>query len=208
MIDNLHLIKPLLTFDRPGDFYYLMVLKRKKDQPAGERDNHQSVRTIKSYCIDSLEYLDRRYDEIRGLCELFAARAYIHVRGDNHHDVSLNMMVELATRIKNGVVDHRGLFDSVVSQVKTKEKRWVVDVDTTDPLYLEAVTSAVESCRPGGPKVVAVVPTLSGHHLITERFDVLEFERVMSPHGPVPDVQKRNPTCLFVPDSLISAHVS
>jgi hypothetical protein len=37
---------------------------------------------------------------------------------------------------------------------------------------------------PEGPKVVAVVPTLSGYHLITERFDVLEFERVMSLYGP------------------------
>jgi hypothetical protein len=208
MIDNLHLIKPLLTFERPDDFYHLMVLKRKKDQPAGERDNHQSVRTIKSYCISSLEYLDRRYDEIRGLCELFAARAYIHVQGQNHRDLSMEMLVELATRIKNGVVDQMGLFDSVVGQVKTKEKRWVVDVDTTDPLYLEAVTSAVESCRPEGPKVVAVVPTLSGYHLITERFDVLEFERVMSLYGPVPDIQKKNPACLFVPDSLMSAHVT
>ena len=46
MINNLELIKPLLNFENPGDFYMLYVFKRKKDQPEGERDNHQSVRTI------------------------------------------------------------------------------------------------------------------------------------------------------------------
>jgi hypothetical protein len=89
MINNLELIKPLLNFESKGDFYSLMILKRKKDQPEGERDNHQSVRTIKSYCIESIEYLEKRYDEIKTLCEIFKARAYIHVQKQNHKDVSL-----------------------------------------------------------------------------------------------------------------------
>ena len=63
MINNIALVKPLLDFSEKGDFYMLYVLKRKKDQPEGERDNHQSVRTIKTYCIESLEHLDRRYEE-------------------------------------------------------------------------------------------------------------------------------------------------
>jgi len=62
MIDNIELIKLLLNFSEPGDFYMLYVFKRKKDQPEGERDNHQSVRTIKTYCVDSIEYLDKRYE--------------------------------------------------------------------------------------------------------------------------------------------------
>ena len=65
MIDNLEIIKPLLTFDNEGDFYQLYVFLRKKDQPEGEKDNHQSVRTIKSYCVTSTEYLDKRYGEIK-----------------------------------------------------------------------------------------------------------------------------------------------
>jgi hypothetical protein len=93
------LIKPLLNFENEGDFYMLYVFKRKKDQPEGERDNHQSVRTIKTYCVDSVEYLEKRYDEIKQLCEMFKARAYIHVQKQNHKDVSLEMMVSLAERM-------------------------------------------------------------------------------------------------------------
>jgi hypothetical protein len=108
MIDNLEVIKPLLNFSEKGDFYFLLILKRKKDQPEGERDNHQSVRTIKTYCIDSVEYLEKRYDEIKQLCEMFKARAYIHVQKQNHSDVSLDMLVLLAERIKNGVKNQKG----------------------------------------------------------------------------------------------------
>ncbi len=93
MIDNIEQIKQLLNFENKGDFYMLYVFKRKKDQPEGEKDNHQSVRTIKSYCVSSIEYLERRYDEIKQLCEMFKARAYIHVQKQNHKDVSLNMML-------------------------------------------------------------------------------------------------------------------
>lgn len=202
MIDNIDLVRPLLNFEEEGDFFMLYVMVRKKDQPEGERDNHQSVRTIKTYCVKSPEYLERRYDEVRALCEHFRARAYIHVQRQNHRDVSLEMMVELANRIKNGVTDQRGLFDSVVGQVRTREKRWVVDVDSKDPEYLRAVADALRAARPEGPKVLATLPTRSGHHLITTRFDVAEFARVMSAHGPVPDIQKKNPALLFFPDAL------
>ena len=132
MIDNLNLIKPLLNFSKPGDFYMLYVFKRKKDQPEGERESNQSVRTIKTYCIDSIEHLERRYEEIKQLCEMFKARAYIHVQKQNHQDVSLEMMMALAERIRNGVQNQKGLFDSVVGQIKTQEKRWIVDIDTRD----------------------------------------------------------------------------
>src|SRR5210317_517562 len=113
-INNIELIKDLLNFEQKGDFYMLYVFKRKKDQPEGERDNHQSVRTIKTYCIDSIEYLEKRYDEIKQLCEMFKARAYIHIQKQNHSDVSLEMLSALATRIKNSQHRQKHLFESVV----------------------------------------------------------------------------------------------
>ena len=136
MIDNLEIIKELLNFTDEGDFYMLYVFKRKKDQPEGEKDNHQSVRTIKTYCVESVEYLEKRYDEIKQLCEMFKSRAYIHVQKQNHKDVSLNMMVALAQRIQDGNHKQKGLFDSVVGQIKTHEKRFIVDVDSKNELYL------------------------------------------------------------------------
>ena len=224
MIDNLELIKPLLNFEEKGDFYMLYVLKRKKDQPEGERDNHQSVRTIKTYCIKSIDHLEKRYDEIKMMCEMFKARAYIHVQKQNHRDVSLNMMVALAQRIQDGNLEQQSLFDSVVGQLKTLEKRWIIDIDTKDEEAVSKIINIINNhCRPfvtraeihthkvDGTvevtndyvsKIIAVIPTKSGYHLITERFDVMTFNKIMSLQGDVPDIQKKNPTLLFLPKSL------
>ena len=199
MVDNLHLIKPLLNFEKySGDFYMLYVFKRKKDQPEGERDNHQSVRTIKTYCIESIEHLDHRWDEIVQMCEMFKARAYIHIQKQNHMDVSLNMMVALAQRIQDGNTNQKGLFDSVVGQIKTQEKRWIVDIDTKDEIVREDIRAFINGLRPEGYKCICEIPTKNGYHLITERFDVLEFKKKY----PEIDIQKKNPTLLYYPKSL------
>jgi hypothetical protein len=198
MIDNIEQIKKLLNFTNEGDFYYCLILKRKKDQPEGERDNHQSVRTIKSYCVDSIEYLEKRYDEIKQLCEMFKARAYIHVQKQNHFDVSLNMMVALAQRIQDGNHKQQGLFDSVVGQLKTYEKRWIVDIDVSDYHAVYEVTKFISTLKPEGSKVESVIPTKNGYHLITKRFDVKTFGEKY----PDIDIQKKNPTLLYLPNSL------
>ncbi len=198
MIDNINVVKSLLNFSEPGDFYMLYVFKRKKDQPEGERDNHQSVRTIKTYCVDSLEYLDKRYDEIKQLCEMFKARAYIHVQKQNHRDVSLEMLSTLAQRIKNGAQVQKGLFDSVVGQIKTQEKRWIIDIDTKNKQFLRDITMDLMEIQPVGGKVEKVVPTKNGFHLITQKFNVMEFKNLY----PDVDIQKKNPTLLYYPNVL------
>ena len=198
MIDNIKEIKELLNFSDKNDFYMLYVFKRKKDQPEGERDNHQSVRTIKTYCIDSIEHLDKRYDEIKQLCEMFKARAYIHVQKQNHNDVSLEMMMSLAERIKNGVKNQKGLFDSVVGQIKTQEKRWIIDIDTKDKQFLRDVTMNLMAIQPISNKVEKVIKTKNGFHLITCKFNVMEFKKLY----PDVDIQKKNPTLLYLPSSL------
>jgi hypothetical protein len=198
MIDNIDVVKSLLNFTEPGDFYMLYVFKRKKDQPEGERDNHQSVRTIKTYCVDSLEYLDKRYDEIKQLCEMFKARAYIHVQKQNHRDVSLDMLSSLAERIKNGVQNQKGLFDSVVGQIKTQEKRWIIDIDTKDKQFLRDITMDLMHILPLGDKIEKVIPTKNGYHLVTKKFNVMEFRDKY----PDVDIQKKNPTLLYYPNIL------
>jgi hypothetical protein len=198
MINNLELIKPLLNFENKGDFYMLYVFKRKKDQPEDERDNHQSVRTIKTYCIESIDHLERRYDEIIQLCEMFKARAYIHVQKQNQFDVSLNMMVALAQRIQDGNHNQKGLFDSVVGQIKTQEKRWIIDVDDVDDVSPIMMAYIDNECKPYGSKIEAIIPTKSGHHLITKKFDVMKFKEKYSEI----DIQKKNPTLLYYPNSL------
>jgi hypothetical protein len=184
----------------------LYVFKRKKDQPEGERDNHQSVRTIKTYCVDSVEYLEKRYDEIKKLCEMFKARAYIHVQKQNHKDVSLNMLSALAERIRDGVSNQKGLFESVVGQIKTNEKRFIIDIDnvsidtfTHDPRQIKMREYINElQVEAGREQDMVFIKTKSGFHIITQPFNVKKF----SVRFPNIDIQKKNPTLLYYPNSL------
>ena len=206
MINNIDIIKPLLNFEEKGDFYMLYVFKRKKDQPEGEKDNHQSVRTIKTYCIESVDHLERRYDEVMQLCEMFKARAYIHVQKQNHRDVSLDMLVSLAERIKNGVQNQKGLFDSVVGQIKTQEKRWIIDIDNVSvdgfnhsPSQIEMREYINELQKEAGKEEgMTFIKTRSGFHIITQPFNVMKFKE----RYPEVDIQKKNPTLLYYPNSL------
>lgn len=206
MIDNLSIIKKLLNFEDEGDFYMLYVFKRKKDQPEGERDNHQSVRTIKTYCVTSVEYLEKRYDEVKQLCEMFKARAYIHVQKQNHKDVSLNMMVALAEKIRNGQNNQKNLFDSVVGQLKTHEKRWIIDIDNVSVdsfahsvFYIE-MRDYINKLQvdAGKDTEMTFIKTKSGFHIITQPFNLMKFKEKY----PEVDVQKKNPTLLYLPNSL------
>ena len=197
MINNLEIIKPLLNFENEGDFYMVYVFKRKKDQTT-DKSNHQSVRTIKSYCVDSIEYLEKRYDEIQQLCEMFKARAYIHIQKQNHKDVALEMIPQIVKRIQSGQINQKHVFDSVVGQLKTYEKRWIVDIDVRDREFVGEVWEFINSIRPEGPKIEVVIPTKSGYHLITKRFDVMVFQKRYSEI----DIQKKNPTLLYLPNSL------
>lgn len=217
MINNLNLITPLLNFKEQGDFFFLLILRRKKDFPELEQENHQSVRTIKTYCIDSLEYLNKRWDEIVFLSESFKARVYIHVQKQNHKDVGLQMMVELATRLKDCASKQHNLFDSVVGQIKTYEKRWIVDIDTNNENEIIKIITGIEDCTPITfikkeieylgtiyptevleSKIIAQIPTKNGFHLITKPFNVEEFRKL----GFKEDLQKKNPTLIYFPNSL------
>lgn len=199
MIDNIELIKPLLNFTDKDDFYQLFIFKRKKDQTT-DKSNHQSVRTIKSYSINSLEYLEARYDEIKMLAEVFKARVYIHVQKQNHKDVGLNMIKQIIDRMESGNFNQKNTFDSVVGQLKTKEKRWIVDIDTKDLEYINNVENRINNIQPTEitNKIEAKIPTKNGLHLITKPFNV----DVFSVFYPEIDIQKKNPTLLYYPSSL------
>jgi hypothetical protein len=129
---------------------------------------------------------------------MFKARAYIHVQKQNHKDVSLEMMMALSQKIRDGQHKQQGLFDSVVGQLKTHEKRWIVDVDTQNRRQIVNIKRFIDTLRPEGDKVEQIIPTKNGVHLITKRFDVKEFEK----QYPNIDIQKKNPTLLYLPESL------
>lgn len=185
-IDNLSIIKALLNFIDEGDFYAIQIIKRKKDNP-----EFSSSKVIKTHYIESIEHLDYLYGDIKKMCSLFNARAYIDIQKKNHNDVPLVMLALLANRIQCKQMKQVHLFDKAVGATKSREKRWIIDIDSKEPI--DNMISTINDISPVGNKIEAVIPTKNGFHIICKPFNVTQF------NFPDVEVKKKNPTLLFLP---------
>lgn len=84
MIDNFYKISSIMSFDDPNDFYFVQLIKRKKDNPSMKGD---SV-VIKEWFVSSIDYLLDKKESIKDLKALF-------------HQLLVNMHLIL---IKNGLL--------------------------------------------------------------------------------------------------------
>lgn len=199
MISNIDLIKPILNFNKSGDFYTIYILQRKKDQDNVKLKASQKNRTIKSYQIDSYEYLDSKWMEIMKLCEVFGARAYITIQKKNMNDIAPVLIETIGKKLKIGNSNYQYIYDDVVGKLNGLEKRWIVDIDNLDLKYIHQVTEFInQECRPIENKIITTIPTKNGYHLITHRFDVQKFRT----QYPDIEIHKSNPTLLYFPHSL------
>lgn len=198
MIDNFHIIEPMLNVSDGDDFYHVQIIRRGKDHPELPSAN----RTIMSYYISKLSPMEKYRDEIKTLCEVFGARAYINLARRSFRDVTVNTVKSLVTRLAEG--DFKKPYrawNTVSGSLKSKkDTAWVVDMDNDCPGSDRAIAveNFINSLQPAGEKIIARVPTKSGFHLITESFNVMEFNKVY----PDISVHRNNPTVLYVPKSL------
>ncbi len=70
MINNIHAIISLLKFDSSDDFYFLQIIKRKKENP----DIGSNSIVVKTYYIRSQEQLENMMPEIVAICNFHNAR--------------------------------------------------------------------------------------------------------------------------------------
>lgn len=81
-----------------------------------------------------------------------------------------------------------------------KNKTWLVDVDKLEVGYLKEVMDSIEdsAIEPHSPKVVKIIPSKSGYHIITKPFNLKKWSELYPQYG-VLDIHKDNPTNLFIP---------
>ena len=204
MINNFELIESLLSFDNPDLFYHVQIIRRGKDHPTLASAN----RTIKTYYVDSAEYLHKHIQEIIDLCEYFKARAYINLAPKSYKKCTLQCISDMANRAKDG--DFKKIhkcWNSVVGFIKSNDPHWVIDVDgPTDGTiseFLEYECEPVHYHMEGSNKVYDskiydYIPTKNGYHIITKPFNLQQFKE----QYPNIDVHKNNPTILYIPKSL------
>lgn len=190
MVDNFEQITKLLTFDSSDDFYYCNIIKRRKENP-NLKTNHSD---IKSYIITSTDYLESKKDEIKNLCKFNNARAYINVNKKSFEKCAYNSMKKLSDLLlAKSYKSVSRLFDSVVASTQSSEKIWLIDIDDMDfpsPLMMAHIE---HGCKPYGDKIIGVIKTVNGCHLLTKPFNVNQFRGKY----PEVDLKKNSPTLLF-----------
>ena len=141
-IDNFEIAaNQLLQFDKDGEFYLVLVLKRRKDTKGGMVEGvNEGNRLIKHYFIYDKDYLLRKEAAIKQLCEQNNARAYILPQRRSHDLVMWALHNKTGDVLKAGAknthFDH--LIRSCVAGMHEVppdakwHKRWVIDIDRDD----------------------------------------------------------------------------
>ena len=204
MTDNFKLIKDFIQsqwagqFDSLTDiFYTIEIIGRAKDNARIIAGNHK----FKTYYIRVVEDFDKYENEIKLLCDTLNMRAYISINHKSMKQVALNTMAEYANRIANNDFNKpQSLFDSCAAKyVERADQLWIIDVDKEDadhynlnvPITIDAdhyslnvpitvdelvedYIKIIESCEPK-KKIVTVIHTKSGKHIITHPFNTVQF---------------------------------
>ena len=201
-VDNFELIRGLLDFSIPGTFYFLQVLKRRKENP----DLGKDMVHLADFYIDSLSRFDELKERVINLCESENARAYFRL---NRRDKK-RVANETLRRITDYVISEnywpaRSAYASCAGEFSSDpDKTWIVDIDWKDipdgmtkDIYIESVVFSVRTLTKQGGRdpLIIPIPTRNGLHLITRPFRLDEFEK----HWPGMDVHKDNPTVLYQP---------
>ena len=204
MIDCIELIKDLLVFETNDDFYFLQILQRKKENP----NLGSNSKVIKNYYITSTEHLIEKYDEIKSLCNMFNARASLRLNKRSFEKVAFKSLENFANVMQTKEYKHiMNCYDKACGLLNNeKQKKWIVDIDRNELVWLEQIINSVQESEPNGNKIIIQLPTKSGVHLITKPFNVIQFKENLKNElskyflGEITiDIHKDNPINLYIP---------
>lgn len=191
-VDNFEAIKELLDFKSDDDFYHLQILKRKKEN--SEIGSNSAV--IKTYYVGSIEYLEKKREEIIAICDVTNSRACINLNKRSFERMSIQTARKILEQIINkDYMSSFTAYDSCCGSYSNADKnKWIIDID--EPVDLNHITDCIKKCMPdaGTDKVITILPTKNGCHIISYPFNV---DQIKKEFGLELCIQKNNPTILY-----------
>jgi len=198
MINNLHIIKSLVTFESEDEFLHLQILKRKKENA----DLGSNSYVVKTYYIRSWDYLESKMPEIINLCEFNNARAYINLNKRSFESIAFHTLKKVTDQIMNKDFKsvHKAYESVCGAHCADRDKKWIIDIDWVEWPNRDNVENLVTLVQElqketGREPIIQYIPTKNGIHIITRPFNISKFRKVY----PDVEVHKENPTILFVP---------
>ncbi len=196
-INNFIKIKPLLDFPNDDSFYFIQLIKRRKENP----EMPKSEIVLNTHYITSVKMLERLEKEIIGFCNSFNARAYINLNLRSFKRVGLETLKLISGYIyQEDYKSIRKAYNSCAGKYSSKEnqKKWVLDFDyhPTSSDWIINLNGYLFELEPvAEEKIITTIPTRNGVHVITKPFNPRRFK------DDYPDVEihKNNPTILYIP---------
>lgn len=197
-VNNFKIVRSLLDFSSSDDFYFLQILKRKKENPEVPSNHNNNKRSIRTYYIPSLDYFNSIEDEVKAICLATNSRAYIHPTKRSYKRVGKYCAITVMERVFNEEYTHiYKAFNTACGREEGRgdRKLWIVDIDVKDLNVVKKYESLLLK------ELVETIPTKNGYHLITIPFRVDTFLQNCAINKlENPDIQKNNPTLLYYSD--------
>lgn len=198
MVNNFNTIKEHLIFPNERSFYFVQIIKRKKENP--EMKTYSLP--VESFYIFSNEQFERVMPHIIEKCEQNRARAYIKMNTLDANSVGLEAISVLTQELRQG--NWKSLskaFNSacgICGKQDGTEKLYLVDIDEQDYAKVVEVEEYINSLNPvdNRHKIKMVVPTKNGWHLLSTGFDMQSFKNTYNNI----DVHKDGIVLLYYPD--------
>ena len=189
-----------LNYDK---FFDIQLIRRGKDHKNLPSANY----TFKTYYVDNIEYYKKLQEEVKTCCNTFGLRAYISVNIKSKEELLEKTLLEFANRNVNK--DSRKpwrILSSVCGKMTGHTKRWIVDIDCDEPVSdkfpfelivdYERIISQCDGKFVS--KIVTTIPTRSGYHLITQPFNIKQFNDKCLENGlKIPNIKKNHLTLLY-----------
>ncbi len=193
-----------MSFDSEDDYYFLQILKRRKDNPDMDKD----MVVIDEAFFYSMSDFEKKVPNIIKTCDAHNARAYFRINKRSLKKAALQMLKRVTDLIiSENYKAIRRAYSSVSGEFHgDKDKKWIVDFDFLDPekpndwkdtILIEDIKKMViELQKEAGREPMAeMIPSKNGIHIITRPFNLKEFKEKY----PKTDVHKDNLCILYCP---------
>lgn len=203
-LDNFKLITPFLDFPNKDTFYFLQIIKRRKENPEMKTGN----KVIKSYYLRNDKDLNKLKSNIIDYCVFNNARAYIRLNKRSKRKQALQCLKRITELVISEDYDAvSNVFEHIAGEFHSDPvKKWIIDFDKDNvPNLTEVVQAYKEELK---DFILVEVPTFNGIHLITKTFNLNNYSNKKHPITGEPFksslidcrnavILKDNPTILF-----------
>lgn len=182
-VDNFAQAERFLDFSEPNTIYIIQIMQRKKDISTLDKQR----KMLKVIYISSVEEYNDCKQEIRDMCALQSARAYLvlnkRITGDKF---ALDMIGWVSTYAKNKQYDKlHTVYHKAIGQDQDVYY-WLLDIDSEEA-YEKAMLYINSHPKKGDKKeqslhidVQDIFTTFSGYHIIVKPFNPCDYYKHMN----------------------------